>query len=253
MKRTSLQPMDDKKREYPKEFLEFVKSITNKRAKIVIDHILEYGLITTDDLQTKYGYNHAPRAAMDVKDAGIPLETFKVKSEISGRQIGAYKFGDITQIQTKRVAGRVAFSKKFKIELYKLSNEKCSICNGEFHERYLQIDHRVPYEVSGDIDLKRNVDDFMLLCGSCNRAKSWSCEHCENWLKDKDSSLCIKCYWGNPLDYVHIALNDIRRLDLHWTGPEVKYYDAIRLIAEQDKIELPEFIKSIIALRTLKD
>src|ERR1035437_7795559 len=206
--------MGKKKIEYPKEFLEYVKSITAKRAKVVIDHILEHGFITTDDLQSKkYGYTHAPRAARDVREKGIPLVTFKVKSEISGRQIAAYKFGDISQIQTRRIAGRIAFSKKFKTELYVLGKGRCFICSGEFEERYLQIDHKVPYEVGGDIDIARNVDDFMLLCGSCNRAKSWSCEHCENWKTEKKPSLCMQCYWGSPTNYNHIALKEIRRLD----------------------------------------
>lgn len=239
--------MDDKSSKYPNEFLEHVKSITNKRAKVVIDHILAYGFITTDDLQTKYGYTHAPRAAMDVKDAGIPLVTFKVKSEISGKQIGAYRFGDLTQLQTKRVAGRIAFSKKFKDELYDLCKGRCMICNGVFEERYLQIDHRVPYEVGGDIDIARNVNDFMLLCGSCNRTKSWSCEHCENWLKGLDTTVCMGCYWGNPNNYNHIATKDIRRLDLHWTGDEIEFYDAIKAVADQNKIKLADFFKIIIS------
>jgi len=44
-----------------------------------------------------------------------------------------------------------------------------------------------------------------------------------------------------------IAMKEIRRLDLHWTADKVKYYDAIRIIADQNKIELPAFIKKIIA------
>jgi 5-methylcytosine-specific restriction endonuclease McrA len=242
--------MSEEKRVYPKEFLEYVQSITNKRAKVVIDHILAHGFITTDDLQATYGYTHAPRAAMDVKDTGIPLETFKVKSDISGRQIGAYRFGDITQIQTKRIAGRIAFSKKFKKELYELSGGKCTICNGKFEERYLQIDHRVPYEVSGDIDVARVVEDFMLLCGSCNRAKSWSCEHCDNWKTENKPPVCMQCYWGSPENYNHIAMEQVRRLDLQWNGDEIKYYDALKVIADHNEIELPEFIKQIISDRT---
>jgi len=31
-----------------------------------------------------------------------------------------------------------------------------------------------------------NPDDFMLLSGSANRAKSWFCEHCENWISIKN-------------------------------------------------------------------
>lgn len=49
-----------------------------------------------------------------------------------------------------------------------------------------------------------------------------------------------------------IALKDIRRLDLHWTGDEVKYYDAIKVVADQNKIELPDFVKIIISDKTKK-
>ena len=81
-------------KDYPPEFLERVKAVTSKRPKTVIDHILKYGFITTEDLKNKYGYSHPPRAAMDVKDQGIPLVSFKVKAEDDGRTISAYKFGD---------------------------------------------------------------------------------------------------------------------------------------------------------------
>lgn len=43
--------MSEEKRVYPKEFLEYAQSITNKRAKVVIDHILAHGFITTEDLE----------------------------------------------------------------------------------------------------------------------------------------------------------------------------------------------------------
>jgi len=67
------------KKKYPKDFLKLAKSITNKRAKIVIDHILKHGFISTEDLEKTYGYSHPLRAARDVREAGIPLETFKTK------------------------------------------------------------------------------------------------------------------------------------------------------------------------------
>lgn len=56
----------------PPEFLTKLKSITAKRAKTVIDHILKHGFITTEDLSTTYGYDHGPRAARDVREQGIP-------------------------------------------------------------------------------------------------------------------------------------------------------------------------------------
>jgi len=235
----------NKKQTYPKEFLKHIQSINNKQAKIVIDHIMQYEFITTEDLENTYGYNHPPRAARDVREAGIPLETFKVKSK-NGKSIAAYKFGNITQLQTNRVQGRNLLPKEFKKLLYEACCGRCAICNSEFEERYLQVDHRVPYEVGGDTSKKRNIEDFMLLCGSCNRAKYWSCEHCDNWLADKKTDLCMKCYWGNPTDYSHIALKDIRRLDLQWESNEVKYFDAVKSIAEEKGIELPDFVKQII-------
>lgn len=243
--------MAKKKIKYPKEFLEHTKSITNKRAKIVIDHIMKYGFITTEDLEKTYGYSHPPRAARDVRETGIPLVTFTVKSK-GGKSIAAYKFGDVSKLQVNRIAGRILFPKEFKRRLYELGKGRCFICNGQFEERYLQVDHRVPYEVGGDTNTDRKIEDFMLLCGSCNRAKSWSCEHCDNWTTEKKPALCMQCYWGSPTNYNHIALKEIRRLDLHWTHDEVKYYDAIKIVADKNKIELPDFIKKVIADKAKK-
>jgi hypothetical protein len=64
------------KKRLPKEVLEIIKTIKNKRAKIVIDHIMKHGQITTEELEKEYGYNHPPRAARDVREAGIPLGLF---------------------------------------------------------------------------------------------------------------------------------------------------------------------------------
>jgi len=109
--------MSKNKATYPKEFLAYITSITNKRAKIVIDHILKHGFITTEDLENRYGYNHPPRAVRDVRDAGIPLETFKVKSN-GGKSIAAYKSGDTTKLSLNRVEGRISVPKVFKNKLY---------------------------------------------------------------------------------------------------------------------------------------
>lgn len=230
---------------YPKEFLERLQSISNKRAKIIIDHILKHGFITTEDLENAYGYSHPPRGARDVREAGIPLETYKVKSS-GGKSIAAYRFGNLEELEIKRIAGRIQFSKIFKHALYEICDGCCQVCNGKFEERYLQVDHRVPYEIGGDAS-DRNHAHFMLLCGSCNRAKSWSCEHCRNWRVSKQSSICMECYWGSPEDYKHVAMEQVRRLDLQWDGDEIQYYDAIKLIASQQNIELPTFVKQLLA------
>ena len=60
---------------YPKEFLDLIRSVTSKRPKTVIDHILKNEFITTEELKNLYGYNHPPRAVRDVREHGIPIET----------------------------------------------------------------------------------------------------------------------------------------------------------------------------------
>jgi hypothetical protein len=229
-----------------KEIEEQLNSINNKRARVVIEHILEHGFITTEELEKKYGYNHPPRAARDVREAGIPLDTYRVQSS-DGRSIAAYKFGDLSKILKGRIEGRTVFPKKLKDTLFQLSNGKCSICSGAFESRYLQIDHRVPYEVSGDPPGKEwDTANYMLLCGSCNRAKSWSCEHCANWQTEKSSSLCDRCYWANPIDYVHIALQEVRRTDIIWSKDEVSVYEKLKRLTNQTKLQIPDFVKQII-------
>ena len=70
--------------------------------------------ITTEDLKEKYGYEHPPRAARDVRERGVNLLTYKVKSS-DGRNIAAYKFGKPVFLDDKvsKKAGRTALSKAF--------------------------------------------------------------------------------------------------------------------------------------------
>lgn len=55
---------------------QLLSTIGSKRGKIVVEHIIDKGYITTEELSSEYGYKHPPRAARDVREAGIPLETF---------------------------------------------------------------------------------------------------------------------------------------------------------------------------------
>src|SRR6476646_4024403 len=123
----------------PKEFLDKLNSITNKRARVVIDHILKHGSVSTEELKELYGYNHPPRAAKDVRDEGIPLITFTIKAA-DGRSIAAYRFGDPSLLVGGREGGRKAFSKRFKKQLYQQCEGRCSICHGKFELRELQVD-----------------------------------------------------------------------------------------------------------------
>ncbi len=231
---------------YPKEFLTLCKAITAKRPKTVIDHILKYGQITTEELKEKYGYNHPPRAVRDVREHGIPLETFRVTSS-DGRKIAAYRFGDINKKRFRKLSGRTGLSKKIKEYLIKKYGCKCFIYLENMDESTLQIDHRVPYEIGGDEkSIQPNMDDFMLLSGSANRAKSWSCEHCENWQTLRKKNICLSCYWAYPEDYEHVAMRQLRRVDLIWQNQEVGKYERLKNDAKVSGQTIPDFIKKII-------
>ena len=125
------------------------------------------------------------------------------------------------------MAGRAKFvMENLKNDIYKLTIE-------------------VPYEVGEDLT-DRKFEDYMLLCGSCNRAKSWSCEHCDNWKTAKKPPVCMQCYWGSPENYNHIAMEQVRRLDLQWDGDEIKYYDALKIIADNNKIKLQNLSSNLL-------
>jgi hypothetical protein len=234
------------------EFLARLKSVSAKRARTVIEHILKHGHITTEELKEKYGYNHPPRAAKDVRDEGIPLETFSVKGS-DGRTIAAYRFGDPSAVRRGFLGGRRAFSKRFKATLVAASGGRCHVCFQEYEERYLQIDHRIPYEVAGDVEFdERDTGSYMLVCGSCNRAKSWSCEHCRNWTGLKLPKICQSCYWASPESYSHVAMQDARRLELVWVGDETKTYDTLKRRADAFNQRVPEFVKQALSRLTSK-
>lgn len=235
-----------RRKKLPKDFIRMCESVTAKRPRTVIDHLLEHGHVTTEELRDEHGYNHPPRAARDVRELGIPLETFRIVGS-DGRKIGAYRFGDPKKARFTRLMGRTAFAGQLKDKLLEQNGCRCAIYLEEFSERDLQIDHRIPFEVAGDVPA--NADDprrYMLLCGSANRAKSWSCEHCANWLELTDPEVCRRCYWAYPDDYDHIAMQQVRRADVMWSGEEVAVYERLKRRTEELQQDIPAFIKKIV-------
>lgn len=184
-------------KEYPKEFLDLLESVTAKRPRTVIQHILKHGFITSQELKDLYGYNHPPRAVRDVREYGIPLVTYRVMGS-DGRKIAAYKFGDPEDIQNSlsKTAGRTVLSKALKKALIDKYGPHCFIYLEKMDESKLQVDHRIPYEIGGEHD-ESDIDYFMLLSPSANRAKSWTCEHCKNW-EIKDPKFCMRCFGRIP-------------------------------------------------------
>lgn len=229
---------------YPKAFLDLCKSVTAKRPRTVITHLLKHGQITTEELKNLYGYNHPPRAARDVKEHGIPIERVTVIGS-DGRKIAAYRFGDTTGLTVRRFGGRTGLSKLIKEALTAKYGCRCFIYLEEMPEAALQIDHRVPFEVSGESETM-SPEDFMLLCGSANRAKSWSCEHCENWKQQKSREICLSCYWAYPENYSHVAMKQLRRIDLIWQGIETEQYERLKSDAADAGLAIPDFVKDVL-------
>lgn len=225
---------------------ERISQITARRARIVLDHILAYGYVTTDELKQDYGYDHAPRAARDVRELGIPLLTERVRGP-NGRLIAAYRLPTEAEEIAGKATGRRRFPRGFKRALLVRDGTKCAICAGSFPANLLQIDHRVPYEVGGESEGEPQPEQFMLLCPSCNRTKSWTCEHCPNWLTVGDPAICLDCLLGSPTDYRHIATEPRRRLTLDWRGRDVAAFERLKRRAEEAGQPLDQYIKDRLA------
>jgi len=226
---------------------EQIKKVTNKRPLAVINHILKHGQVTTEELREQYGYEHAPRARMDVLEWGIPLVTVRVPNRAGTKKIGAYRFGDPDKVERHKTGGRQPFSKVFKKSLYERQEGTCAFSGEHLEIRYLSIDHRIPYQVAGDqIAAEDRPDAFMLIALGLQRVKSWSCEHCRNGMELRNITICNDCYWANPESYQHIAMEQRRRVDIAWVGPEVREYDILAKAAARGGISLPQYIKELL-------
>lgn len=217
-----------------------IERVTNKRARFVLDSIVENGSVSTEEI-SKAGYDHPPRAAQDVRDLGFPLKTLRVKHS-NGRSIAAYTL-DLEKLQNSDMGGRRAISKTERAKIVDRAGGGCQICSSTLN---LQVDHRVPYQVGGE-SKSTDEDTFQVLCGSCNRKKSWACEHCPNFLEAKNIQICRSCYWSGSDSYTHVATLEERRTDLIWVGKrETDVADNLECEAKSVGKKLPEYIKDIL-------
>lgn len=229
------------------EFLEILNNVTNKRAKFVIDTILEKGFCSTEDIKNA-GYEHPPRAARDVRELGIPLVTGKTKDS-TGKNIASYSFGSWEEAKRKnqlaKSGGRNQITLNLKRALLKRYGAKCHLYGERYDERLLQPDHRIPYEIGGDPENMMDTDYFMLLCPSANRDKSWACEHCSNW-ETKDISKCRTCYYAFPEKYTHIACEEERRVTLILKGKDIDLYNELEIIGKKEGMSNQEVVKRLL-------
>lgn len=220
---------------------EFIARVKTGRAVAALEIMLDQGYVTTGDLSAR-GYEHPPRAIADVRDNGIPVVTEKAVSA-SGKRMALYRLGSAEDIRVGQ-AGRTNFSKKFRTALLNYYGNKDAITGAQHNPASLQIDHRVPYRISGDAGIG-NVSAFMLLDGKSQRSKSWSCEHCDNFIQLRDPAICHSCFWAFPDDYQHVAMLDIRRVELIWQGEEVEQHERLVRIASDQGIGLSELLKAL--------
>lgn len=231
----------------PEDFIEKLNSVTNKRARFVIDKILEQGFCSTQDLKDK-GYEHAPRAARDVRELGIPLDTFKVKDR-NGKNIAAYRFGDWEKAkksnQLAKTGGRTQLAEQLKKALIDKYGCRCNLYGEEYPSRLLQPDHRIPYEIGGNPDDMMDLNYFMLLSPSANRDKSWACEHCGNW-KIKDVEFCKSCYYAFPENYGHIAGRQEKKIELVFKNDDIDIYNKIIEMAGKYNLSKQDLVKRLL-------
>lgn len=227
--------------------------VTAKRPRTVIDHLFEFGSISTEELQDLYGYTHPPRAIRDVREAGIPIESHWIVSARTGRRIAEYRFGNPDNVVQGRHGGRRALPTSLKESLVEKFGEVDQITGQQVPARMLQIDHRVPYEIAGDPTIPFDPSDFMLLDASTQRAKAFTCAECPNMINERSIPTCLSCYWANPEGHQHVATLPVRRADVVWRAEEVSDHDALAAISRERGVSVSAMIKSVVRRLLGKD
>lgn len=142
------------------------------------------------------------------------------------------------------------FPKICKFDLVALLGSKCTLTGEVLEPRYLQIDHRIPDQVVGEM-ASEAIDAFMLLDASSQRAKSWSCEQCDNFKRIHDPEICRRCFWAYPESYEHVAMKRERRLHIVWQGQEISTYDELESHALAQNEDIHDLVKRILARHLL--
>ena len=214
--------------------------LKSKRARLVLERLLEDGSVSTYQLR-RMGYGHPPRAAQDLKEAGIALKTVYGKHPETGNRMGSYVLNAPAPISEGNFSGRGAIPRNLENLLYETYGVRCNLDGFEHSKRTLQADHRVPFTVAGDPD-GFDPADWQLLCASHQRKKSFECENCPN-STEKDPEVCRTCFWAFPEEYTHVATRPERRITLVWGEEDIDLYDKLRSEAEELGTRLESLIR----------
>lgn len=210
-----------------------------KRPKIVLEQILKNGKVSTEELR-QLGYTHPPRAASDLKEAGVRIKTKYTIHPDNKHKMGYYVLDENQKVDFHK--GRSAFPKQFKEEMFNKYGLKCNITGLSLPKNALQIDHRVPIITESEAD-ELNTNDFQLLSASAQRSKSFSCERCEISTKGK----CKSCYWAYPEKYTHIAGENLRIVTLAFDKDKMDAYNFLVQTARTANLTKEEFAFDLIS------
>lgn len=176
------------------EFFVALFQVASARACFVRDQILRNRSVTTSEIAKEY--NHPPRAAGDLSDAGIPLRTERTK-DASGSSVVRYTFDPQSFEEQRENRGTQPARETF------LPGRRCALCPSgvSLKWRLLQVDHRVPFSRVRNKAANLEGDAaFQALCPSHNAEKREACAKCKC-----SEDECRSCYYAYPEKYTHIG------------------------------------------------
>lgn len=235
--------------EYATEVLDRASELgLSLRARKVLEMLVHTGdEVTTSDMQA-VGLSDPASAVRDLNDKGIRMtkRMIRVRTENGVRSFASYWVLTAEEAgASDQLDGRVNIPVTFRRALYEAWGYRCAMCMTVFPSRQLQPDHRVPFRVAGDVQV-HDIADFMPLCGSHNRQKSFDCERCPNYVVG-DVDTCRSCYWASPESYTHVATVEQRQLDLTFRGDETDVFDALMEQADAAGLTVQDVVRQVLS------
>ncbi len=62
----------------------------------------------------------------------------------------------------------------------------------------------------------------------------------------KQREICLSGYWAYPENHTHVAMKQLRRVDLIWQGEETAQYERLKADDADAGMEIPDFVKIVL-------
>lgn len=239
---------------------EYADEIYNKlyaRGRKAIDALKQNGVVTKYDLiRAGIAPTQTARAIRDLKDHGIPIQALsRVKTPESKNPVVRYTFGERRDIHPEWQNGRRLVPAGMKGKLIRIYGSRCAYCGEKLEPRKLQVDHRLPVKYFGELNEKEkgNPQNYLLLCPECNRKKAEAVDEgcAKTCYKTDDMSIIKSCYWYDPINYTHVCMKPVGKLEVKWNEDDIDEYKALMKTAKKRGISPQEVVKQLV--KTLKD